>query len=210
MKPPDQSDPDPAASPAERAARRFFGAGDSPQSLRRAIRGWLGGALAAAVLVPLLFYLAFGALAPFAWGVTVFLAGFCLLAALGLYFLRRPAYHTPVPLRGDWLDRVGAFWLLACVFGPLAGWLLTELPRLTLDNWRGLYAGRVALSMGLPLLTALPLLRYARGRGAPVMLALLGGVTLLPVLSGWAVAQDLWAGPVGSHLAHTAQTLLPP
>ena len=22
------------------------------------------------------------------------------------------------PLRNDWLDKIGAFWLMACVFGP--------------------------------------------------------------------------------------------
>jgi hypothetical protein len=211
MEPPDKTGrPEVDPGPAERVARRFCGAGNSPQSRRRAIGGWLAGAVFAAVLVPLLFFLRFGQVAPFAWGVTVFMVGLCLLAAVGIYFLRRPEYHSPVPLRGDWLDRVGAFWLLACAFGPLAGWVLTELPALTVDNWRWLYAGRVALSMGLPVLTALPLLRYVRGRGAPVMLALLMGVTLLPMLSSLAVARDLWAGPVGLRLAHTAQTLLAP
>jgi hypothetical protein len=193
---------------AQHIARHIFGAGSTPESLRRAIVGWLAGAVLAAALVPLLFYLRFGTVGPLGWGLTVFLAAFCLLAAAGLYFLRRPEFHTPVALRNDWLDHVGAFWLVACAFGPLLGWVLTELPRLTVDNWRWLYAGRVALSIGLPLLTALPLLRYVRGRGAPVMLALLGGVTLLPIWSGWAAAQDLWSGPTGLYLAHTAQSLL--
>ncbi len=196
-------------STAEQVARHIFRAGATPQERGRAIRRWLLGAVWVAVLVPLLFFLRFGTVPPVGWGVTVFLAALCLLVAVGLYFLRRPKYHTPVPLRGDWADRVGAFWLLACAFGPLLGWLLTALPPLTVDSWRWLYAGRVALSMGLPVLTALPLLRYARGRGALIMLALLGGVTLLPILSAWNVAWDLWAGPAGLYLAHTAQALRP-
>jgi hypothetical protein len=195
---------------AEHIARLFFRAGSDATSQRRAIVRWLAGAVAAAVLVPALFYLRFGTVGPLGWGLTVFLVAFCLLAAAGLYFLRRPEFHTPVALRNDWLDHIGAFWLLACAFGPLLGWVLTELPRLTVANWRWLYAGRVALSIGLPLLTALPLLRYVRGRGAPIMLALLGGVTLLPIWSGWAAAQDLWAGPAGLYLAHTARALLSP
>ena len=41
------------------------------------------------------------------------------------------------------------------------------------------------------MLTALCLLRYARGRGAPVMLALLIGVTALPVWSAWGTMMAL-------------------
>ncbi len=193
---------------AQRLARGFFGVGAGPAAQRRAIRGWLGGALAAAIGVPLLFYLRFGDVGGLGWGVTVFLTALCLLAAVGLYFLRRPEYHTPVPLRGDWQDRVGAFWLVACAFGPLAGWLLTELPPLTLANWRWFYAGRLLCAIILPFLTALPLLRYVRGRGAPLMLALLIGVTALPIWSAWAATQDLFAGPVGALLAHTGKMLL--
>ena len=44
-----------------------------------------------------------------------------LLFAVG-YATPRDA--APVP-RGGWLDRVGAFWLLACGLGPLAGLALT-------------------------------------------------------------------------------------
>jgi hypothetical protein len=195
--------------PAEKIARTFFRAGSTPRERARAIRGWLISAACAAVGVPLLFYLRLGTVPGLGWGLTVFLVALCLLTAVGLYFLRRPDYHTPVPLRGDWADRVGAFWLLACAFGPLLGWVLTAVPTFTVDNWRWFYAGRVALSMGLPVLTALPLLRYVRGRGALIMLALLVGVTLLPILSAWNVAWDLWAGPVGLTLAHTARALGP-
>jgi hypothetical protein len=55
--------------------------------------------------------------------------------------------------------------------------------------------GRVALSIVLPVVTALPLFRYVRGKGAPVMLVILFAVTSLPVWSGWTTLQDLMAGP---------------
>jgi hypothetical protein len=189
MKPTDKT------STAEKVARAFFGAGDDPASVRRAVRRWLGAAASAAVLVPAIFYLYFGRLDGFAWGVTVFLVVYCLLSAVGLYFLRRPAYHTPVALRGDWRDRIGAFWLMACGFGPFFGWLTTNAVPLTLGNWRWLYAARVVLSIAFPVITALALLRYVRGRGAVVMLALLLGVTALPVWSAWPALQDLVSGP---------------
>ena len=150
------------------------------------------------VLVPLIFYLRFGFVGPLGWGTTVFFAAYCLLAAVGLRFLVRPEYHTPVALRNDWVDRVGAFWLVACAFGPLFGWALASAFELSAENWRWLYWGRVGLSVGLPVLTALPLLRYVRGRGAPLMLALLLGVTALPVWSAWATLRDLRSGPVSA------------
>lgn len=215
----------PGAAPARTAAavaRVFFRTGSDPASLKRDIRRWLLGVVWSIVLIPPIFYLRFGEVGPLGWGLTVFFAAYCLLSAVGLHFLVRPEYHTPVRERNDWLDRVGAFWLVACAFGPLLGWVLTSTFTLTADNWRWLYWGRVGLSVGLPVLTAVPLLRYVRGRGAPVMLALLSGVTALPVWSAWATLRDLRSGPVsfsiektstatrsaeGSYLPHTGKVL---
>ena len=156
---------------------------------------WGLAALTAAAWVPTRFYLETGEVPPIAWGVSVFLATLCLLAGVGIYFARRTEYHTPVGARGDWADRVGAFWLVSCAFGPFFGWALTSVFTLTEASWRWLYWGRAGLSAVLPVLTALPLLRYVSGRGAPLMLALLLGVTALPVWSAWATMQDLWSGP---------------
>lgn len=181
---------------AEAVARRFFRTGNDPESLKRDIRRWLLGAVWAAVLVPIIFYLRFGTVGPLGWGTTLFFITYCLLAAVGLYFLVRPEYHTPVVFRNDWLDRFGAFWLVACAFGPFLGWALTAAVPLTESNWSWVYRGRVGLCIGLPILLALPLLRYVRGRGAPVMLGLLLGVTALPVWSGWATWRDLQEGPI--------------
>ena len=156
---------------------------------------WVLAALTAAVWVPTHFYLETGEVPPIGWGTTVFLAAFCLLVGVGMYFARRTEYHTQVEARSGWADRVGAFWLVACAFGPFFGWVLTSVFTLTEGNWRWLYWGRVGLSVGLPVLTALPLLRYARGRGAPIMLAILLGVTALPAWSAWATMRDLLDGP---------------
>jgi len=156
---------------------------------------WLWAALTAAVFVPARFYVEFGYVPPVGWGATVFLSALCLLVGVGMYYAGRTEYHTRVAPRGDWLDRVGAFWLLSCGLGPFFGWALTGVFTLTEANWRWLYWGRVALGAGLPVLTALPLLRYVGGRGAPLMLALLFGVTALPVWSAWGTMCDLSEGP---------------
>jgi hypothetical protein len=165
-----------------------------PASLR-VLWSWVLAALTAAVWVPMRFYEEFGEVPPIGWGLTVFLVALCLLVGVGMYFARRTEYHTQVEARGGWADRVGAFWLVACGLGPFFGWMFTSAFTLTEGNWRWLYWGRAGLSVGLPLLTALPLLRYVGGRGAPLMLALLLGVTALPLWSAWATMRDLWAGP---------------
>ncbi len=174
--------------------KREAGPAPRPASLRVLWR-WGVAALTAATWVPTRFYLETGEVPPVAWGVSVFLAALCLLVGVGLFFARRTEYHTPVEARGGWADRVGSFWLASCGLGPFFGWALASAFTLTEGNWRWLYGGRVTLSVGLPVLTALPLLRYVSGRGAVLMLALLCGVTALPVWSAWASVLDLWDGP---------------
>lgn len=181
---------------AEEMAKGFTGGEVDDSSPKKAIRKWLTAALWAALLIPILFWLRFGSVGDLGIGLTVFLVVYCLLVAFGLFFLRRKEYHSPVALRGDWVDKIGMFWLMACGLGPFIGWLLTAAIPLTAGSWRWVYAGRVLFCIVLPVLTGTALLRYARGRAAVVVLALLLGVTALPVWSGWATARDLIAGPL--------------
>jgi hypothetical protein len=53
----------------------------------------------------------------------------------------------------------------------------------------------VFLAACLPLITALPLLRYLRGKSILIGLPLLLLVTLLPIWSVAKVSRDLWEGP---------------
>ena len=104
--------------------------------------------------------------------------------------------NTILPsLTSDSIDRVGALWLVCCVFGPFVGWTITAALPLTVDSWRGLYTLRVILAAGMPLITALALTRYVRGEKPWVALSLLVIITLLPIWSVVNVSRDLWAGP---------------
>ena len=180
---------------ADKAAKDYFGVTD-PLSRRRAIRHCLLGSLWCAILVPAAFYLRFQEVGPLGWGTTVFLVVWELLAAIGLYFRPRTEYHSPVRLRGDWLDRVGAFWLVGCAFGPFFGWIVTTgVFPITPSSWQWLYGLRTFLAAGIPVLLALPLTRYIRGKSTWVALPLLIIVTLLPVSSAMNVSLDLWEGP---------------
>ena len=188
---------------SDKAARTFFGVNPDKASRRYAIRQLLLGALVSAGLIPLLFYWRFGEVGGLGWGTTVFFVVYCLLAAIGLYFRDRPDYHTPVPLRGDWADRVGAFWLVSCAFGPFLGWVITSVFPLTVTSWRWLYALRVILAVGLPLITALPLTRYLRGKATLVALPMLVVITMLPIWSAVNPSRDLWNGPVVQQVQST-------
>jgi hypothetical protein len=181
---------------SKHVAETFFGVTDDKASRQKVIWQLLAGAPACAVVIPALFYLKFGEIGGLGWGTTVFFVVYCLLAAIGLYFQPLTAYHTLVRLRGDWVDRVGAFWLVSCVFGPFLGWVITSVFPLTVASWHMLYGLRVFLAVGLPLITALPLTRYLRGKAIWVALPLLVAVTMLPIMSAVNPSRDLWNGPV--------------
>jgi hypothetical protein len=182
---------------ADAVARGIFHVEADPVSRSHAARQMIVSAIGAASLVPALFLLRFGEVGPLGWGTTIFFVVCCVLTAIGLYFGPRTEYHTRAPLRGDWLDRIGAFWLMACVFGPLFGWIITSVVPITLDSWRVVYALRVFLAAGLPLMTALPLTRYVRGKAALIALPLLIGITLLPIWTAVDTGRDLATGPIG-------------
>lgn len=153
------------------------------------------GAAQAAVLIPVLFYLGFGEVNAFALSFTGFVVVLCLLVALGYSFADRPDYRVQATVKGGPLDYVGAFWLVSCAFGPFFGWLVTQGFTLTEENWRWRYVVRASLCVGLPVVCALPLLRYVRGRHWPVALLLLLGVTALAAWSGLNTLLDLREGP---------------
>jgi len=179
---------------ADAMARVFTGATDDV-SRRRAILEWLGAVPKITALIPMAFYLRFGAIGPLGWGLAVFFDVYCLLWAVGLYFGPRAEYHSQVRPRRDWVDRIGAFWLVGCAFGPLFGWLVTEAFPITPGSWHWLYGLRAFLAAGVPLVLALPLLRYVRGKSSLVAAPLLVIITLLPVSTAVPVIQDLWEGP---------------
>src|SRR5262249_2169209 len=145
---------------------------------RQLVKRFLLGAIWCAVLVPLLFYLKFGSLNWFSVSFTIFLVVLCLLLALGLFFQSKTEYHTNVPMEGSIADRIGAFWLVACAFGPFFGWLITLIPP-TESSWKWQYLARSFLAVTLPVITAVPLVPYARGKAALIAIPLLLVITTL-------------------------------
>lgn len=187
-------DPEPNKQqrPKQEQLARYFNVDSSKRDNSEIIRSFLIGAPLIAVLMPALFYLHFGVIDWFAIAFTVFLIVLCLLCTVGFYFQTKTVYHTNVSAKGGLGDRIGAFWLVACAFGPFFGWLVTTF--LAENTWRWQYLGRVLLAVVLPVLTAVPLIRYARGRAALIAAPLLLVITALPMLTCWWVVGDLHDG----------------
>jgi MFS family permease len=139
-----------------------------------------------------------------------------LLFALGLFIQNKPEYQTNVPMERSLADRIGAFWLIACAFGPFFGWIVTAFPP-TIGSWKWQYLTRAFLSVVLPVITATPLVPYARGKAALIAIPLLLVITALPILSClWVlgdlhhgaetVVVDIWRRPPTSQFECVSQT----
>jgi hypothetical protein len=178
----------------ERILARYFKVASIKADHRQLAKRFLLGVVWSAVLTPLLFYLKFGSINWFSISFTIFLVVLCLLFALGLFIQNKPEYHTCVPTERSLADRIGAFWLIACAFGPFFGWICTAIPP-TEASWKWQYLGRAFLSVVLPVITAVPLVPYARGKSALIAIPLLLVITALPILSCWWVLADLNDGP---------------
>ncbi len=196
----------------DRLARGYFKQTPSPTATHRIVKTFLGSAFTLAWAIPALFYFRFQKLSWMVAGFTIFLVALCLLTAIAFHFRYRTEYHTPVQAKGDWIDKVGAFWMVACAFGPLLGWILTLLFPVTLNSWRTLYLLRFFLGGALPVITALPLTRYLSGKSAWVGGSILVVITALPLLSVWSVGRDLLEGSrfvpqAGWYLQYTERIL---
>ena len=187
--------PTPFAESLDGMAESDGGPKNNPAENRRSARAFVIGAAQAVFVIPFLFYLHFGEIDAFALSFTGFIVVLCLLVALGYSISDRPAPQTHAGAKVGAVGRVGSFWLMACAFGPFFGWLVTEGFTLTEANWRWRYVVRVLLCVGLPVLTALPLFVYVRGRYWHVALLLLWGVTTLAAWSGLNTLLDLREGP---------------
>ncbi|HVS72588.1 MAG TPA: hypothetical protein VHQ47_15130 [Phycisphaerae bacterium] len=177
---------------------------------------WLFAALQAAILIPILlslnnyYYFRTFRLDAFDGYFTLFIVLLCLLIALAFFFTDRPDFHASVKPSTSPLEILGGLWLPVCAFSPFFGWIITSgaIP-ITHATWHILYALRAILCILLPLLCALPLLRYIRGKAALIQIPLLLIITTLPLLAGLNYARDLVSGPTESPTTHTPNTYLP-
>lgn len=177
-----------------------------------------------AVAVPGLFWMKTGRVNAFAIGLTVFL----LLLAAALHFLL-PADGTPIERRAAGepksalrprrplaaseakpvhrphpLDRLAVLWLLCVPSSPLAVYVIANMTTLTPGNWRAILGSKIFVSIVLPLIGVVPLLRFIRGPAARYALLVAVVGTLFPVAFGLPALGDLIRGPSRERVTITA------
>ncbi len=130
---------------------------------------------------------------PTAIGYGLGFSGFLNLLMMAVWLSdRTPADAQPISYRKSRFDWLGVVWLLSVPFGPFFGWLATE--QIDRDNWLMLAGIRVFLSVVLPLVGVLPLLRFVRGRYARIAGLILLVGTAFPLLTA-----------IGSHARRRAR-----
>jgi hypothetical protein len=121
---------------------------------------------------------------------------FWVLVAILLRYMDRFDKTPPQPIAYTrrWFDFLAGVWLLSVPFGPLFGWTATEF--ISAGNWQAMAGIRVFLSVVLPLLGVLGLVRFIRGQYAvpTALIALIG--TAFPLVTAANTTWDFVRGPV--------------
>jgi hypothetical protein len=151
-----------------------------------------GAILLSDVLILLIFWLVFGEFSAFAFGFVIFLSVLQILMIVGLRFRDRKRFHATKSPPNDWLDKLGAWWLMACAFGAFFGWISAQLAASWPQFETAFLALAVVFSIVLPVLTMLPNLRYLETRIAVIQIPILFFVTILPLLSGFKSVFKIW------------------
>ena len=148
--------------------------------------------------IPLLFWMKFGRIDGFAVGFTAFL----LMLAAAVEYL--PAAVDKAEAQGldrvprtqpRWYDRLAVGWLLAIPFAPALSWMLRSGVDVDRANWIWVLGISALLSVVVPLVCVLPLLRYVRRGTAGISLTILSVGTGFPVATGAGSAYDVLRGP---------------
>jgi len=160
-----------------------FGGINTEGSLWVLIPQLVASSATAVALLLLIFWLTFNELPLFAFGFAIVFVVLQILVIIGFRFQRRPESHSQ-NVKSSQIDRLGGFWLLACCLGALLGWICGSLGD-GADSMKDVfYAASIFFSVGLPVVTMLPNVRYIRGRAALIQIPILTFITMLPVLIG--------------------------
>ena len=140
--------------------------------------------LISSLIIIVVFRIYFGEFAVFVFGFVLFLAVMQVLMVIGYRFQQRAEFHAKKEANFGLLDKIGGFWLIACAFGAFFGWVCGQLAVAFPEISSAMYIAAVFFTVGLPVLTVLPNLRYVGGKATLIQVPLLVFVTMLPVLEG--------------------------
>ena len=140
------------------------------------------GIVMSGLLITLAFYLQFGEINTYTFLLVIVAAGFQILVVVGTRFRRRTDLASTA--KEGRFDIVGAFWLVAVLFGAMLGWFTADFANAYPNSAVAFHVATVVLTIVLPILTSLPNYRYVTTRNAHITLPLLIVVSLLPSAIG--------------------------
>lgn len=143
-------------------------------------------------IILIVFWFTFGELSLFAFGFAAFLAVMQVLMVVGFRLQNRSDDQVAAPDKLSKLDMIGGCWLVACAFGAFFAWICGSLAPGFPGISSALYIAAAVLSIGLPVLTALPNLRYIGGKATYIQVPLIVIVTMLPVIEGCYYLRRIW------------------
>ena len=150
----------------------------------------LGIAISTAFIFAL-FFLQFGEINTFPLLISSIAAVFQVLLVIGM---RHQGSFRKIPLGGHnaVLDMIGAFWLIAVIFGSVLAYFTSELASNFPAFAMPLHTATILFAIVMPILTSIPNYRYVTVANAYITVPMLFIVSILPSLLGWKSAVILW------------------
>ena len=143
-------------------------------------------------VVTIVFRLYFGEFAMFAFAFAGFLSILQILMVIGFRFQSRAEFHVATKPDLGLLDKIGGFWLVACLLGPFISWICGNLADGFPQGRTAFLVIAVAFSLVFPVITLLPNVRYVGGKASYIQVPLLVLITMLPVILGVHYLIKLW------------------
>ena len=142
-------------------------------------------------LIVVAFWLYFGFVDSYAFLIAAIFALLQILILIGLRFQSRTDLHARTVSAGRF-DRLGAFWLMAVIFGSVVGWFTADAARAYPQAASAFQILTVLLTILVPISASIPNYRYVTAANAYITLPLLAILSALPSIIGIGSALSLW------------------
>ena len=142
-------------------------------------------------LIVVAFWLYFGFVDSYAFLIAAIFALLQILILIGLRFQSRTDLHARTVSAGRF-DRLGAFWLMAVIFGSVVGWFTADAATAYPQAASAFQILTVLLTILVPISASIPNYRYVTAANAYITLPLLAILSALPSFIGIGSALSLW------------------
>jgi len=134
--------------------------------------------------------------ASFWWAFYFSLIMLCFLCGFGMFALVNKGFKDKYEQDFQFGNYLFA-WVASCFISPFLGWFAVNFwTTLTEDNWQRFFIVRILFSVVLPVIFALPLLRYLQKDIASLIITAILLFTLFPSFTCYWTVRDLIEGKI--------------